>query len=110
MGEQKLIDLIDEFAERSTHHGISKIAIANFKITKLAWLILTLVSSGYCSYLIGQNILSYLHRDVSSYIQTITKYPVRFPAVDVCNIIPYQGKIRFIKLEILFKNNTFFLI
>lgn len=92
MGKQKLIDLVDEWAERSTHHGISKIAVANFRITKLAWLFLTLLSSGYCSFLISENIIRYLQRDVSSYIQTIMKFPVKFPAVDVCNIVPYQGK------------------
>ncbi|XP_070562378.1 uncharacterized protein [Ptychodera flava] len=78
-------DLAKEFALRTTSHGISRIAEANTKFKRTAWIVI--VAASFIGYGVHVGILvsRFLQYDVSIKMEVVTGDSVLFPAVTVCN-------------------------
>ncbi|XP_070561546.1 G-protein coupled receptor GRL101-like [Ptychodera flava] len=78
-------DLAKRFALRTSSHGISRIAEANPRFRRAAWIIVVVASfigySGHVDILVSR----FLRYDVSIKMDVITGDSVLFPAVTVCN-------------------------
>ena len=91
---KKLSSPFCEWATQSTLFGIQKIFSATTFFTKIFWTILTLSSTAYCCYLITSHFIYFFEWRVVSTVSVETITPVDFPVIDICNIVPYKGKIK----------------
>lgn len=79
-----------EWCETSTSHGLPNIARSKSYLLTSIWIIFFMFSSGYCFYLIVQNLISYLNYPSSTDIQVINEIPALFPAISICNFNPFN--------------------
>lgn len=85
------LETITEWCLVSTSHGLPNFVRNKNKILKLIWAIATSASWGYCSYLIVIYILQYFKYEVNSSTKLFYEAPTEFPAIDICNLNPYDG-------------------
>ncbi|XP_070561544.1 uncharacterized protein [Ptychodera flava] len=78
-------DLAKGFALRTSSHGISRIAEANTRFRRAAWIIVVTASFIGYSVHVGILVSRFLRYDVSIKMDVITGDSVLFPAVTVCN-------------------------
>ena len=81
-----LVELIQEYADNGTAHGIPRIIGSHYIIAKFFWLILV---CGLAAVFIWQGkglILDFIDAPYNTKIDIITKTLVDFPAVTVCNM------------------------
>lgn len=71
--------------KNSTLHALPRILTSEHKFQKFFWFIIFLISSGYCSLFIYQNILNYLEYNVATKIETAYEYKPDFPSVTICD-------------------------
>jgi hypothetical protein len=91
--------LIKETLYNSLAQAIFKIIETHYFTLKTFLLICVLASSGLCSYLIIELILSYFSYDVNTTSRTLYETPATFPKVTICNLNPFttQYAIEFLK-------------
>jgi hypothetical protein len=76
----------------TTFHGLPKvIKTRNIKI-KIIWIIILLISTFICFYLLIINIMNYLDFGVITKIQKITEIPALLPTITICNLNPFVTK------------------
>ncbi len=78
--------IINEYISQSTIHGISNVFKTKRLFAKVMWMIVTIVSTIYCIYLIAKSFSSYLEYEVVTRIDDWYKSPLEFPAVTFCNL------------------------
>jgi hypothetical protein len=95
----KLKSLIKETLYNSTAQSIIKIIETPSIPLKVFLLACVIVSSGLCSYLIIELIMSYLSYGVSTTSRTLYETPALFPKITICNANPFTTKyaIEFLK-------------
>lgn len=87
----KFKDVLIESFLNASGHGIPRLFKKSYPILiRLTWLILILASYGYCFYIITTTMIQYLKFDLQSNIQIIYQNPIEFPAIDICNLSPYD--------------------
>ena len=75
----------------TTTHAIPNIITSKNNIMRVIWILCFLVSLGYCLFQLVSCILSYMNYGVISNYVYIYETPTLFPAVDICNVNPYDG-------------------
>ena len=84
-------ELLKEFAENSTTHGLGNIYRAKSKLIRVLWILCFLASCGYCFYQLVISVLDYLTFSTMSKYHVINEIPMVFPAVDVCVLNAYDA-------------------
>ena len=84
-------ELVKEFAENSTTHGLGDIYRTKSKFIRALWILCFLVSSGYCFYQLAISVLDYLTYSTISKYHVTNEIPMLFPAVDVCVLNAYDA-------------------
>ncbi|XP_077864394.1 uncharacterized protein LOC144349923 [Saccoglossus kowalevskii] len=77
--------LVQEFARRTTSHGVARIAASNTRFRKTAWILVVLGAFTGYSIHVGTLVARYLRYDVAVKIDVMSEDSVTFPAVTVCN-------------------------
>ena len=98
------MDLMKEFLEASTIHGLAHISTARSPVAKAAWVITVTVSFGFSFYMITNSWMEWDNNPVST---TITTHPVddlAFPKITVCPPNGSNTVLNFV-LERVQKNN-----
>lgn len=95
-----------EWGTNSTAHGIPNMIRLESRILKIIWFVCFLASLSYCAYTIVSIIITYLQFDVLINQEVVSKSPVDFPAVTVCNLNAFDKRNaqKFIN-QTLAKNN-----
>lgn len=83
---------IFEVFDKSTVHGIAKIARAKNNLHKLIWIFTTILFISFCSFLIYKAVIDYLTYDVVTKIRVIKESSIEFPTVTICNSAPIISK------------------
>jgi hypothetical protein len=98
--------LLKDARENSTIHSVFKISKANNKFMKIIWIISSITSTTFCSYLIFKGITDYLSYDVVTKIRMIKENESEFPTITFCTneaLVTERG--RDIYNKILIQNN-----
>lgn len=95
----KLKTVSGECLKLSKVHGIVHIAINKHLPVRILWSICVLVSAGACSYLMIQNILSYLDYEVITKLSVMKDSSSTFPTISICNSVAFvtRNSSNFIK-------------
>jgi hypothetical protein len=90
----------------TTSHGIPNLCRADKLYIKIVWIVLFLLSSSYCTYLIVLSIQNYIEFNVVTQIKTINQVPSPFPSVTICNANSYltQSSLEYVQ-KVLRDNN-----
>lgn len=80
---------VTTWSASSTVHGLPNVFRTSNKLMKIMWLLCFTASFSVCSYLIIANIIRYFEYRVKTSIGNIYEYPIKFPAVSICNINPF---------------------
>ena len=75
--------------EFSTFHAIPNIARTKRTSIKVMWILILILSSTMCSYLVFKTIVQYFNFEVVTKFSVVYENPTKFPTVTVCNINPY---------------------
>jgi hypothetical protein len=91
--------LIKETLYNSTAQAIIKLLETPIFTLKIFLFLCVILSSGLCSYLIIQLIISYLSYGVSTTSRTLYETPALFPKITICNLNPFTTRyaVEFIK-------------
>lgn len=68
-----------------TAHGIPKIFKTNRTLTRILWIMFSLISTILCAIMLYESISSYYKRDVVTRIRQIYKTYMSFPTITICN-------------------------
>lgn len=82
----KIKNAIADVVLSSTSHGIPNVVRSPRPSLKILWTLSTVVSAGFCCYLITQNIMSYLNFDVTTTIRVKKETSSLFPTITLCNL------------------------
>ena len=86
---QNLLPEIFKVLKKSGHtttlHGLPKILTTNRRYIKAIWLIFTLISIGFCIFMITKTISGYLQYELKSEIRQMPKKSLKFPSIKICN-------------------------
>lgn len=85
--KEKIKDLGNDFASRTTAHGWGRVAWAKVKTVKVVWLAVTLGALVACAVHISLLITQYL-RFYSEVKWKVSLSEIAFPSVSICNIQP----------------------
>lgn len=77
---------VKKCAESSTIVSLSRIATTDRKSIKLMWTFFTLVCTGFCLFLIEENVKNYLEFNVVTRVRIINEFPSDFPTISICNL------------------------
>ena len=66
-------------------HGVPSMLLSNRKYVKTVWFIFTLISIGFCIFMIVRAITSYLQFEVVSNIRQVPQQNIIFPSIQICN-------------------------
>jgi hypothetical protein len=91
----KINILIKEALYNSTAQSIIKIIETPSLALKVFLLCRVILSSGLCSYLVIQLIISYLSYGVSTASRTLYETPALFPKITICNANPFTTQYAF---------------
>ena len=75
--------------EYSTFHAIPNIARTKRTSVKVMWILILILSSTVCSYLVFKTIVQYFSFEVVTKFSVVYENPTKFPTVTVCNLNPY---------------------
>ena len=84
--------LIKETLYNSLAQAIIKLIETPIFTLKVFLFLCVILSSGLCSYLIIELIISYLSFDVSTKSRTLYETPALFPKITFCNVNPFTAK------------------
>lgn len=91
MKKTDIKNIIKEAGIKSTLHSIPKIAKSENLLITIIWLLSTLGSVGFCSYLMYKSISDYLSFDVVTKIRVIKEKESEFPAITLCNVEAFNS-------------------
>jgi hypothetical protein len=100
----RILEVLNEAASATTAHGIPSIAKNSNYFLKFMWTICLIASTGLCSYLVVESIVSYYDYEVVTKINVVYQNPAEFPTITICNIKPIYGD--FLKNLLSFYLNT----
>ena len=90
--KSKIKSLVKETLYNSASQALIKIIETPYFSLKIFLTICLITSSGLCSYLVIELILSYLSFGVSTTTRTLYETPALFPKLTICNINPFTTK------------------
>ncbi len=91
ISKQRYTDIILECIENASGHGLSRLVKKYHISIKLTWLFFLLLSySFWCFYLIISTLILFFEFNVQSNIEIVSESPMDFPAIDICNLSPYD--------------------
>jgi hypothetical protein len=73
------------FLDITTINGLKNILIAKHKAIRIIWIIVFIISSCFCMYLLMSNCLSFLNFETKTIIQEINDPLSQFPTIVLCN-------------------------
>ena len=91
--------LILSSMEFSTFHGLPNIARTNKTCVKVMWILVMIVSSAICGFLVAKTVMQYLSYEVYTKFNSIPDVPSEFPTISICNINPFVTNEAFKFLE-----------
>ena len=80
--KQQLFDIL---VDKTTLHGIPRIFLAKCTISKIFWLVATLLGFGYCSFLVTESILQFFKYEVITKYENVYEDKPLFPQVLFCD-------------------------
>jgi hypothetical protein len=75
----------------STIHSFPKLIKTKYNLMRGIWIITTILSIGFCSWLIFQSINDYLNYEVVTKIRVFNEKESEFPMVTLCNADPFTS-------------------
>ena len=84
-------ELLKEFAENSTTHGLGNMYRTKSKFIRVLWILCFLGSFGYCFYQLVLSVLDHLTYSTIIKYNVINEIPMVFPSVDVCVLNAYDA-------------------
>ncbi|XP_006817409.1 acid-sensing ion channel 1-like [Saccoglossus kowalevskii] len=84
-GGIKVSDLLNDFAQRTTTHGVARIAASNTCFRRTAWIVVVLGAFTGYSLHAGSLIARFLRYEVAIKMEVVSEDSIYFPAVTVCN-------------------------
>lgn len=95
----KSTDLIREWAEVTSFHGIPNIARSKFIVSKIIWLFVFAIALAFSIFSIITQFVDYYSRSVLTTIEMTEDSMITFPAVTLCNLNPFSTfeAIEFVK-------------
>ena len=104
--QNNLFKLLRETLDNSVAHAIIKLIETPILSLKAFLFVCVILSSGLCSYLIIELIMSFLSFGVSTTYRTLYETPTLFPKITFCNLNPFTTKyamefLRQIKKELV---------
>jgi hypothetical protein len=88
--EESLSKTLIDWGTHSSAHGIASISRKSTLFAKIFWILVIATSWSYMGYLVIKTFIEYFDYKYDSGIEIITERPVTFPAIDLCNLSPYQ--------------------
>ena len=83
--KNKLYEIFYQFFDITSINGFKNIIVANRKEIKIAWILVILISTSLCIYMVVGNCLNYLNYETKTVIREINEPQSTFPAVVLCN-------------------------
>ena len=77
--------ILNEFCQQTTSHGIPNIVRATYRPLKIMWIIFFLLATSVSIYLAISSIGNYLDYEVVTKISVVTQQPAEFPTITICN-------------------------
>ncbi len=90
-----LKELLQEYADNCTIHGVPRIVKSKYQILKLFWFVLIMSSLGGCSFFILSTTMDYLNFDVISNFNVHYSVPMELPTVTICNMNSYNQRANY---------------
>jgi hypothetical protein len=91
IGKKTNKQLISEWAEVSTIHGSSKVALKHLSFFhRMLWLLFLLGFAAYATKEIYTQFRKYLNFDVYTTIDEVRTEELRYPEVHICNLYTYR--------------------
>jgi hypothetical protein len=88
--EESLLKTITDWGTHSSAHGVASMSRKSSLFAKIFWVIVMTASWSYMGYLVTKTFVEYFDYKYDSGIEIITERPTTFPAIDICNLSPYQ--------------------
>lgn len=85
----EIFEVLKQSARNTTLSGLPKILTTNRRYIKVIWLIFTLISIGFCIFMITKTISDYLQYELKSQIRQVPQKSLKFPSVLICNSKPF---------------------
>ena len=82
---QNLKASLKELVLNSTSHGIPQSIRTRHTCIRVMWLVLFVISTGLCSFLIVQSVLQYFEFEVITKVRVINEVESEFPRITICN-------------------------
>lgn len=92
MIKEPIKQVLMEWAEVSTSHGLPRVLRVKRLYLKIIWGLCFLGSLGFCIFLIYRSISDFLEYQVVTQIRLIPERPIIFPTVTICNLNPLVTK------------------
>jgi hypothetical protein len=102
----ELKDYFTEWSKGTTVHGYPNIFRTNNTSTKTLWIVLLLLSTILCSFMIIESIMDYLSFDVVTQIRVIAETPAEFPTITICNSNPFNTNASYDLMTGIYLNKT----
>ncbi|CAF0716894.1 unnamed protein product [Brachionus calyciflorus] len=98
---------IKESIIQSTSHGFPRIVASQNIPLRIFWILFTIASTGFCAYLIADNIISFYKYEVSTKVRQKFSLKATFPSVTICNLnfFTTENSAQFINDVLSKKNN-----
>ena len=90
-----ITEIIISSANDSTVHGIGHFFKREHPFIKSIWLLLFLVSTGVCIYVISQTVISYLSFETVTKAENIYVDITQFPVIAICSLNPFMTNVSF---------------
>lgn len=104
--DKAILNTILETISDSKTHGVSNIIKVENKVLKFIWIVCFITSTFYCAYELVIAILAYLSYGVVLSTSPVYEAPTQFPAVDICNLVPYDSLSASEDINFIFKSNN----
>jgi hypothetical protein len=72
--------------EKSTFHALPKIIRSKNRISRILWLLLFVLCTGYCTKELRRHIIDFLEYEVLTFVDYGYETPAVFPAITICGI------------------------
>jgi hypothetical protein len=105
--ENTLTKILVDWIEESTSHGLPRIIKSKYLILKVLWAIAFLGGIAAATYYLINTLVTYFQYQPVVQVTRIDEYPTIFPAVTICNLIPFVN-LSFVKNQTsLFNQESF---
>jgi hypothetical protein len=93
--EALISEMISELCRNSTSHSLQKIGKSKHLLIKIIWIVSSIFSISFCSYVIIKTVGEYLKYDVVTNIRVHTEIEPEYPSIAFCNknpIVKEEGR------------------